>query len=402
LHDLEKQTALINAQTAVDVAMKGSEQEYSAKKNYIDLEKQQALKSLEDLRQADLAKVKDDESRAGERVRINDAINQQIADANAKFDDEQKKLHQQHIKELTDTIAGYAQQVVGIAGQFGQAATNRDNAALNAEVKRNDATKAAFKKMLDGKLLTQAQYNAKVAALDADVEKKKQDLEKKEFERNKRIQIAQALINAAQASVKIWADPGFPLAIGLQALIAAQLAASVSTISSQKPQFAKGGFLHGDSHATGGMPVINRRTGRVEAEVEGGEVILSKKTVRNNWDYINPLLNSSMNEGGKRITPFWQNRSYQAINYPAIQNTFFQKRFFESGGVFKTAGNEQPATGTAQTVILKDEETKVIMMAVLDRLNNPVVPVINNEITLSQIDKANAQRARIVNDGALR
>jgi hypothetical protein len=72
---------------------------------------------------------------------------------------------------------------------------------------------------------------------------------------------------------------------------------------------------------------------------------------------------------------------------------FVQKRFYESGGLFnqQTKSDDQ----TTQTIVVKDEETKAIMLAVLDRLNDPVAPVITNIISLKQIHDAEAQQARI-------
>jgi hypothetical protein len=93
-------------------------------------------------------------------------------------------------------------------------------------------------------------------------------------------------------------------------LVVATTAAQIATTASAK--YGKGGVLTGDSHSNGGVPVINRRTGKAEAEVEGGEVILSKRTAQNNWDYISPLPHSSMYNGGRRISLWWQSRLKQS------------------------------------------------------------------------------------------
>jgi hypothetical protein len=51
---------------------------------------------------------------------------------------------------------------------------------------------------------------------------------------------------------------------------------------------------------------------------------------------------------------------------------------------------------------VKAEETKAILLAVLDRLNDSVAPIINNIISLKQIDDAKAQQGRIEADGTYR
>ena len=43
-----------------------------------------------------------------------------------------------------------------------------------------------------------------------------------------------------------------------------------------------------------------------------------------------------------------------------------------------------------------------MLLAVLNRLNNPIAPIIKNVISLKEIDEARAQKARIEADGAFR
>lgn len=61
------------------------------------------------------------------------------------------------------------------------------------------------------------------------------------------------------------------------------------------PLGEKGGIFEGPSHAEGGLPVVDRRTGRIVAEVEGGEpwMVLSNAFRRNNPGLIPRLLQAS-------------------------------------------------------------------------------------------------------------
>lgn len=74
--------------------------------------------------------------------------------------------------------------------------------------------------------------------------------------------------------------------------------------------FAMGGTIHpkggvpaGASHTQGGILLVERATGQVRGEMEGGEpiMILSKRLYSNNKHIVDPLLRSSLYEGGRRI-----------------------------------------------------------------------------------------------------
>ena len=79
---------------------------------------------------------------------------------------------------------------------------------------------------------------------------KKEQIEKKYAEKQKKISIAQAIINGALAITKAFADLG-PIAGAITSvLVAASTAAQIAVISSQS--FAKGGLVYGETLATVG------------------------------------------------------------------------------------------------------------------------------------------------------
>lgn len=143
------------------------------------------------------------------------------------------------------------------------------------------------------------QLNAQMAAQRASyaeekrIEKQKEKAEeqKKKLEHDqavakKRMDLAQAYINAAMAvsmaAVNKWPIPAVPM----MAMAAAAAAAQIAAIQSQNiPSYGDGGVIQGKSHAQGGVKVLGGR-----AEVEGGEFITNKATTQNNvelLDFIN-------------------------------------------------------------------------------------------------------------------
>jgi len=128
----------------------------------------------------------------------------------------------------------------------------------------------ALQKQKDAGLLTEEEY-----------EKKVEGIQRKAFERKKRMDIAQAIINGALAMTKTAAQTGV-LAFAFSPFIAAMTALQIAVIASQKfaqggmiEEFANGGMVHGKSHAQGGEKFAVG--GRV-VELEGGEAVINKRS----------------------------------------------------------------------------------------------------------------------------
>lgn len=181
-----------------------------------------------------------------------------------------------------------AQQIFGSIQQIAQDATQRrlEN-DLKAVEDEAESEKAILKGKLDKNLITEKQYEKKLAEIDADAEAKREELNKEAFEKNKRWNIAQALMNGALALTKLFTEttvinPATWIAAGITT---ATTAAQIAAIGAQK--YARGGELHGASHARGGIK------GNVQGhniELEGDEVVINKRSAqkyRNALSWIN-------------------------------------------------------------------------------------------------------------------
>lgn len=251
-----------------------------------------------------------------------------------EFRQAQKELLKQYYLELADKYIGYANTVINAASTLFNVLSENENRQLERDREINDQKKKNLEGRLKKGIISQQQYNAEVSKLDAEQEKKEREIRLKQFKRDKAVKIATTIMNTAQAVVAALASP-WPASLIFAALAGAVGAAQLGIIASQKPpEFAKGGYLNGPSHGEGGMPVINPRTGRKEAEVEGGEVILSRSTVRNNPNLVGALLHSSMNRGGATIQPAWKDQPYTGLNVAGIRQSQQSVRMFETGGVF--------------------------------------------------------------------
>tara|TARA_R110001599_G_scaffold104146_1_gene264540 strand:- start:11 stop:2860 length:2850 start_codon:yes stop_codon:yes gene_type:complete len=140
----------------------------------------------------------------------------------------------------------------------------------NNAQRRADKEEKELEERKDSGVITQEQYEAQLL-----------QVQKKAFERKKRMDIAQAIVNGALAMTKVTAQTGI-LAFGFSPFIAAMTAAQIAVIASQKfakggliEKFADGGMVNGKSHAQGGEKFAVG--GRV-AELEGGEAVINKRS----------------------------------------------------------------------------------------------------------------------------
>ncbi|MFC4230583.1 hypothetical protein ACFOW1_01685 [Parasediminibacterium paludis] len=373
----------------LDKALKGLEEHAQKAKEYANREslaaaQVQVMKNQNSL-QAKLALLDEEERLALEKENLTESEKEKIR---LEYQQKRADAETENWKAYVDTIGKYANQALDLLSKFNSIRTAAENADLARDAKANETKKNNLKKQLDAKVITQQNYDKQVAALDKAQEDKKRALELQQFERNKKIQIAQAIVNGAMAITAVLAArPGPTDILSLGAFRAiniaftvASMAAQIAAISGAKPQFAKGALLDGPSHSQGGMPIINPNTGSKVAEIEGGEAILSKATVRNNWPLVSSLLNASLYNNGAPITPFWQNRPYQGFNYQAVTTA---QRKFATGGIYSDA----TSATEAQTAEQNTQLTASLLQAIQE-LTQSVKAGIPAYITYNQINNS--------------
>lgn len=226
----------------------------------------------------------------------------QIAEQEKYIDELQEMYDKQ--KEITQK---YADDVNNIEDELKTARGDRrqqliDN--LNAEMAAQRASLAQQKK------IEKEQEKA---------EQKKKKLEHDQAVAKKKMDLAQAFINAAMAvsmaAVNKWPVPAIPM----MAMAAAVGAAQIAAVQSQNiPSYGSGGLLEGKSHKEGG---IKASVGRTPIELEGQEYVIRKKSTVTNLPVLDFI-----------------NRSERKLNI----NDFID--FYSSGKVKKSIVSASPRT----------------------------------------------------------
>jgi hypothetical protein len=293
---------------------------------------------------------------------------------------------------LFQQLLSFGQSVSEIFSLSAQVRTNKEQAQLQQEKKNNDDRKKSYDTLLNRKVISQQQFNQKQAEADDAYNKKAAALKKKEWIRQQKADVIGAEISTAQAILSALTTQPFWLGLILAGVAAVKGGEQVKEIKSRPvPEFEKGGALTGPRHSEGGMPVINPRTGRKEAEVEGGEVILSRKTVAKNKPVVDALLYNSMYKQGATIDPWFKNRTYKSIDFSGISKSIQNVRHYESGGVFTTSDGKQQPANTTQIIIPPGLEVLPdVLNALITQLQTPQ----KNYVVWQEIkDKQNTEKA---------
>jgi hypothetical protein len=296
-----------------------------------------------------------------------------------KFRDQEKEEETQFFTSLVSKFQEYGSMVLTEISFFANLQTEKENAELERDRSLNDEKKANLDKRLKQGLISQSQYNREVDRLDRELLKKEKKLHIEQFERQKKINAANAFISGQGAVLKTAEIFGAPIPPNIPGIIAfalmeALVIAKTAAILNQKPPalHARGGKLGGRSHSEGGNPILDGQ-GRKIAEIERGEGIINKHSMSDRSQYtvsgtpsqIASVINSMGGNGiswdpGGRLLPAWYTRRPAAFNFGAIN------RYYATGGTFGSSGSE--ASGSS--VDLQMHQLMVRLTGTLEQVNN--------------------------------
>lgn len=232
-----------------------------------------------------------------------DQLAKQIADQTKAWEDEQdrKKRGQRAVFE----------EGMNFISILANASSTRANNELNRELKANELRRQSFDKLLARKAISQQKYDAEIAKIDARESERKKQYAIKQARREKALGILGAIASTAQGVARAFKDYAWPYNLIVGGIVGAAGYLQVKNIMDQDvPEARHGAYIDGPSHEGGGVPVYSAQSGRKILTAEGGEVILSRNTVRNNPDIVDALLDSSMNYNGRSVHYRWSNPTF--------------------------------------------------------------------------------------------
>lgn len=362
-----------------------------------------ALKLLDDQKQQAIRKKNEELAALGENeVNQKKLIEDQKAQIEEEFRKKRKELEISFFVELTDQLLNWANQSLQIITTFSDIKSQKENAELARDKAINEKKKANLDKRLKAGLISQLQYDREAERMQKLQDAKEKEIRLKQFKRDQRAQVVQAIMSGAAAVVStLAARPGSLDILTLGAfrainigLTVAATAAQVAKIASEKPPaFARGGKLDGKSHSQGGMAVVDH-FGRKQAEVEGDEGIINKFSMRDRTRYavsgtpsqiasaINARHGGIHWEKGAALIPAWKTQKPQPMNFAVIRKA----QHYAAGGQF-----QKPVAPTGS---VEDQMTPVLvgLIASVENLNAQLAEGIVAKMFLTQQE---AQQDRI-------
>jgi hypothetical protein len=214
---------------------------------------------------------------------------QDNADKQKEIAAELAENEKEYLQERIETFEEWSGRTMELMNGLNELVKANEAAELQEYEEDNEKKKASLQQRLDAGKISQEQYDKEVAKLDADLDKKKTEIARKQATREKLLKVFDIGINTAAAIMKNTAQlgllPAIPVNIATGVLGAIQLATVLAT---PLPKAARGRIIHGPSHAAGGTII----------EAEGGEAIINKRSTA----LFAPLL-SAINQAGGGV-PF--------------------------------------------------------------------------------------------------
>lgn len=136
---------------------------------------------------------------------------------------EQKKREQQQTEAANMAMNLYA--------SYDKMMTAKENAELKKYKKNQDTKKKQLQSRLDAGLMTEEQHTQAVEQMEAEYERKQEELQIKQAKRQKQQSIIQATINTAAGVVKTLAEWGIPWGLIPAGIMAAMGAAQIAMIA---------------------------------------------------------------------------------------------------------------------------------------------------------------------------
>ena len=214
------------------------------------------------------------------------------AQRRAELEQQLTELMKSENEKRMDAVMEYVNQVSELFTSFNQIASNQSQARTQQYEQENEQEKAALDKRLKAGLLSQRQYDDKVAKLDKELADKKAEETRKQAEREKALAVFQIAINTAQAVMKIWAEvPKMDFGVSTAALTAVAIALgavqAAAVMSQPLPKARQGGKIEGAKHEQGGVLI----------ETEGEERIVAARPAKAFPELLNLISYIGKNAG---------------------------------------------------------------------------------------------------------
>ena len=270
-------------------------------------------------------------------------------------------------------IGGMADYAMNLASKWADKQTKLEQQQLKEYEKTNNQKKSALEKRLSAGLMSEAQYNAEIEALDAEYEAYQEEMALKQAKREKQLSLTQAIINTALSTTLALATNPWPLSLLVAGLNAAMGAAEIAMIASQPVT---------TGYADGGLIDIRRaQDGKVfKARLSPDRGFVNRPTAlvgEDGNEYVIPsdgLANPTLLPFLGTLETARRNGRLRDLDFGAIYSPMATVTGRATGGF---TSSDSPGTSAMTVVQSSDKEIIVLLKEIRGKLDDPVPAIVS-------------------------
>jgi len=146
----------------------------------------------------------------------------------------------------------FGQQAMQLWGSINTIINNAGERRLKKEKERYDEESKALQQKLDDGIISQEEYDEKKEKLDQEYDDKEKEIQKAAWERQKALNIGQAVMEGALAVLKALSSAPPPYNAILAGISGALAAVQIAAIATEPSPYAKGGFVNKKTYMMAG------------------------------------------------------------------------------------------------------------------------------------------------------
>jgi len=242
--------------------------------------------------------------------------------AETEFKEKIATLDREYAQAKANEALNVLRDTASILDQVFAMERAKDQRVIAEQERGNERKKRNYQRLVDNRLMTEEEAAERTRIMDEQLEAKKVAMQKREATRKKAMAIYNATIDIAQAIISALNTQPVFLGIAMATTVAAMAGLQLANIeNTDVPVGRKGLVVQGASHEEQGIDLIERKSGRTLANIEGGEpvMVLSRETYGNNREVIDELIYNSQYKNGARVRAAgWYDRRPSVLNTPEI------------------------------------------------------------------------------------
>jgi hypothetical protein len=182
----------------------------------------------------------------------------------------EKEEYVKRAEAITEFLNVYGAAVTGLLGNLNELSKQTTENRISGIQQEASVEQATLQQQFDSRLISEEEYNAQKLQIESKTDEEIKKLKRKQFQRDKALNIANAIMSGAQAVLQALASSPPPANFILAAIAGVASGVQIATISQQQFTAARGGIVPGN-----GLP---GDVDSVSARLAPGEAVINSRS----------------------------------------------------------------------------------------------------------------------------